>query len=74
MSAWTRLMRRLARRCPIHDRASPHTVARLEAELGIDTPAPGEQPGGGHDFVATYTNPRIIDCGLAWCQRRRTRT
>lgn len=59
------LLRRIARRCPTHDRASYSTTRRLEDDLGM---RPNPPPAS---FVEAYYNPEIIDCGNAWCTHRR---
>ncbi|REE62137.1 hypothetical protein BX257_4750 [Streptomyces sp. 3212.3] len=59
------LLRRIARRCPTHDRASYTRTSALERELGMEpSPAP--------DSVAdAFSDPDLIDCGNSWCQHRR---
>lgn len=57
-------LRRLVRRCEIHDRSAPHAIRELEDGVGME-----RSPTGG-DFVDQYANPRLIDCGHAWCRTR----
>lgn len=61
---WEGALRRIARRCDIHDRPAPAAIRRLEAELGME-PSP---PTG--NFVEDHANPRLIDCGHDWCRAR----
>jgi hypothetical protein len=56
------LLRRIARRCPTHDRASHAVTTRLERQLGMEPSAPPAS------FTDTYSNPELIDCGHPWCQ------
>jgi hypothetical protein len=58
-------LRRIARRCEIHDRAWPLLIRELETDLGY-------QPSAGPASLAeSYGNPRLIDCGHQWCGSRR---
>jgi hypothetical protein len=59
------VLRRIARRCEIHDRAHPFVIRRLEAEFGFE---PSPRKGG---FADRYSNPELIDCGHEWCWSRR---
>ncbi|WP_171117802.1 MULTISPECIES: hypothetical protein [unclassified Streptomyces] len=59
------LLRRIARRCETHDRASYAVTARLERQLGMEPSTPPDS------FTDQLANPDLIDCGNAWCQRRR---
>lgn len=61
----SRLLARIARRCPTHDRASYAVISRLERELGMPLSPPPAS------FVDTYSDPALIDCGHAWCHTRR---
>lgn len=59
------LLRRIARRCETHDRASYSVTRRLEDDLGMPpSPAPAS-------IVDQFSNPDIIDCGNTWCRTRR---
>ena len=58
------LLRRIARRCDTHDRYAYAVVARLERELGME---PSPPPASLTD---TFSDPRLIDCGHAWCRSR----
>ncbi|MFF9285408.1 hypothetical protein [Streptomyces griseosporeus] len=59
------LLRRIARRCPTHDRASYAVTSRLERQLGM-TPSPPPD-----SLVDQFADPGLIDCGRAWCHTRR---
>lgn len=59
------ILRRVARRCETHDRASYSKTRQLEEAVGMD---PSPPPASLVDQLA---NPDIIDCGNAWCQQRR---
>ncbi len=61
----TALLRRIARRCPTHDRASHAVTSRLERQLGMDS---SEPPAS---FTDAYSDPDLIDCGHAWCRTRK---
>lgn len=63
----TSLIRRMARRCPTHDRASYSKTRQLEESLGMEPSAPPDS------FVDAYSNPDIIDCGISWCRQRASR-
>jgi hypothetical protein len=59
------LLRRVARRCEIHDKASSARIRALETDLGMPlSPAAG-------DVVDQYANPDLIGCGHRWCPRAR---
>jgi len=62
------LLRRIDRRCDIHDRATPLQIRQLEAELGM-----GPSLSSADTVTAAYTNPALIDCGHDWCRDRRSR-
>ncbi|MFD5217475.1 hypothetical protein ACFWMH_07380 [Streptomyces tendae] len=58
------LLHRIARRCDTHERYSYAVTARLERALGMETsPAPSS-------LMDTFSDPRLIDCGHAWCRSR----
>jgi hypothetical protein len=59
------VLRRIARRCEIHDAPAHAVIRQLETELG-QQPSP---PTG--DFVTDHTDPALIDCGHTWCHTRR---
>lgn len=59
------VLRHIARRCDIHDRAYPLVIRTLESELGFE---PGTGRGG---FVENHCDPELIDCGREWCRRQR---
>ncbi|MFB7597248.1 hypothetical protein [Streptomyces sp. NPDC056160] len=59
------LLRRIARRCETHDRPSYAITTQLERQLGME---PSDPPDSIVDQLA---DPDLIDCGNAWCQRRR---
>lgn len=59
-----RLLARVARRCPVHDRASYPTISRLERELGMRLSPPPTS------LVDAYCNPALITCGYTWCRTR----
>jgi hypothetical protein len=61
------LLRRIARRCEIHDRAWPSVIRALEADLGLPL-----TPGTGR-LSDYYGNPRLIGCGHNWCRDPRER-
>lgn len=61
------LLRWIARRCEIHDRAWPSVIRSLETDLGLEPP---ESTGS---FADSYCNPNLIDCGHEWCRKRRQR-
>lgn len=61
----SRLLARIAGRCPTHDRVSYAVISRLERELGMSPSPPPDS------FVDTYSDPTLIDCGHAWCRTRR---
>ncbi|MEU5111699.1 hypothetical protein AB0G64_09385 [Streptomyces longwoodensis] len=60
----TALLRRIARRCETHDRASFVRIRQLEDAAGM-TPSPPPA-----SFTDTYSDPALIDCGHAWCRHR----
>ena len=60
-----RLLQRIARRCPVHDRAWPSRIRRLEASLDLE-PIEAEPVS----LVDALTDPDLIDCGLQWCRTR----
>jgi len=66
------LLRRLARRCEIHDRASEAKTARLEVETGVDPGA--EVRRWAAPLEHRFDDPDLIDCGREWCRRRRAET
>ncbi|WP_330348158.1 hypothetical protein [Streptomyces sp. NBC_00582] len=59
------LLRRIARRCDAHDRASYTRTRQLEEAAGME---PGPAPASLAD---AFRNPDIIDCGNTWCRHRR---
>lgn len=59
------LLRRIARRCQTHDRASYTRTRQLEADTGQ---APSPPPAS---FTDQYADPDLIDCGNTWCRQRR---
>ncbi|MFI6337826.1 hypothetical protein [Streptomyces sp. NPDC050535] len=59
------LLRRIARRCETHDRASYAVTRRLEDSLGLP---PSRPPAS---LVDELSNPDIIDCGHRWCTHAR---
>ena len=61
----TGLLRRIARRCDVHDRASYTHTRRLEEALGMKPSPPPTS------FTDTYRNPALIDCGNRWCPHGR---
>ena len=62
----TALLRRIARRCETHDRPSYPRIRDLETSLGLPPSAPPAS------LVDALSDPRIIDCGHAWCRHRGT--
>jgi hypothetical protein len=60
----TGILRRIARRCDVHDRAWPLVIRTLEGDLGITAAADG-------DGVPDHSDPELIDCGRQWCRARR---
>lgn len=58
------LLRRIARRCETHDRASYAVTSRLERQLGMKPSHPPDS------FTDAHLNPDLIDCGHAWCRTR----
>ncbi|GAB2714491.1 hypothetical protein [Streptomyces bullii] len=60
-----KILRRIAGRCDTHDEASPAKIRQLEQELGL---TPTQQSG---DLVDQLANPDLIDCGKAWCRKKR---
>lgn len=66
MTPWAEhLLRRIARRCDIHDAPSPTRTRQLEQALGQPLSAPPER------LTDAFYNPAIIDCGYTWCRTRR---
>jgi hypothetical protein len=61
----TGILRLIARRCDVHDRAWPSMTRALETDLGLE-----QTPDGG-SFARDYCNPALIDCGHRWCRARR---
>ncbi|MEV1063390.1 hypothetical protein [Streptomyces sp. NPDC050263] len=61
----TRLLARIAGRCPTHDRASYAVTSCLERDLGM-TPSPPPD-----SLTDTFSDPALIDCGNTWCRTRR---
>lgn len=59
-----RLLRRLTRRCEVHDRPSYPRIRDLERALG--TPV-SDAPD---DLVTALSDPHLIDCQHAWCPHR----
>ncbi len=59
------ILRRIARRCEIHDRAWPLLIRELETDLGLPLSA------STGSLAADYGNPRLIGCGHQWCHSRR---
>ncbi|MET9088132.1 hypothetical protein ABZX77_40685 [Streptomyces sp. NPDC004237] len=59
------ILRRVAQRCETHDRSSYVETRRLEEELGMEPSPPPPS------FVDEHADPRLIDCGNAWCRHRR---
>lgn len=53
------------RRCETHDRPSYAKTSRLERDLGMEVSAPPDS------FTDQYADPDLIDCGKAWCRKRR---
>ncbi|MFF7901186.1 hypothetical protein ACIO02_34005 [Streptomyces sp. NPDC087568] len=60
----TAILRRIARRCDVHDVPAQAKIRRLEQQLGI-TPSPATG-----DFVDQFADPDLIDCGRTWCTRQ----
>lgn len=60
-----RLLRRLTRRCDVHDKPSYPRIRDLEHALGH--PPSDAAP----DLVAALSNPDLIDCGHRWCPHHR---
>lgn len=58
------ILRRIARRCETHDRASYNKTRRLEDELGMEPSPPPPS------LVDELSDPDIIDCGNTWCPHR----
>jgi hypothetical protein len=61
----TDLLRRIARRCPTHDRSSYVRTRRLEENLGMEPSAPPSS------LTDQFNDPDLIDCGNTWCSHRR---
>ena len=59
------LLRRIARRCETHDRASHVVTSRLERQLGME---PSVAP---NNSVDSFIDPELIDCGNSWCRHHR---
>ncbi|MET9073858.1 hypothetical protein ABZX95_17160 [Streptomyces sp. NPDC004232] len=68
------LLRRIARRCDIHDRSSPLRIAELERDLGYDPRAVDKLKArrAAGDSTALFIDNALIDCGRDWCRTRRT--
>lgn len=60
-----RLLRRIARRCDVHDAPSLVRTHQLEHALGQPLSAQPES------LVEALYNPAIVDCGHTWCRTRR---
>lgn len=58
------ILRRIARRCETHDRASYTKTRQLEQDLGMQ---PSPPPAS---LVDEYSNPDLISCGNSWCRWR----
>lgn len=66
MRPWTEgLLRRIARRCDVHDAPSPARTRQLEQELNQPLSDPPES------LADAFYNPAIVDCGHTWCHTRR---
>lgn len=66
MTPWTEhLLRRIARRCDVHDRPSAARTRQLEQALGQPLSDPPES------LVEALYNPAIVDCGHTWCRTRK---
>lgn len=66
------LLHLLARRGDVHDRPLPPLrVAELEEAAGINPGAVRRvwEDAGGE--IPDHCDPDLIDCGRAWCRRRR---
>ncbi|MFF3566039.1 hypothetical protein ACFYXS_39035 [Streptomyces sp. NPDC002574] len=59
---YTALLRRIARRCDIHDRSSPLRIRELEEALGMPL---SPEPYGS---LTIYLNRDPIGCGRHWCR------
>lgn len=59
------LLRRLTRRCDVHDKPSYPRIRDLEQALGMP---PSAAP---RDLVDALSDPTLVDCGHSWCQPRR---
>lgn len=66
MRPWTEAMlRRLTRRCDVHDKPSHPRIRQLEQDLGQPPSAPPAS------LADAFANPLIVDCGHTWCRTRR---
>lgn len=59
------LLRRIARRCETHDRASYVRTRQLEEATGQEPSPPPDS------LVDAFSDPDLIDCGNSWCPHRR---
>lgn len=59
------LLRWIARRCEIHDRAWPSVIRSLEADLDMEPTVTSAS------LAEFYCNPNLIGCGHEWCRKRR---
>ena len=64
------VLRRIAGRCDVHDRASAAKIARLEEELGIAPGAVARQRASAGSFTEAFADPDLIGCGLRRCHDR----
>jgi hypothetical protein len=70
------ILRRIARRCDVHDEPSAIRTARLEQELGINPEAVNELLARriAGDPTALFGDPDMLNCGHEWCRKRREGT
>lgn len=69
------LLRRIARRCPTHDRPSPLLIAELETELGLNPHALTKlHQRVHHQGAAEFIDRTLLDCGHDWCPTRQETT
>lgn len=61
----TAILRRIARRCDIHDTASPLITLCPKARLDL---TPSSEPA---TFTEALTDPDFIDCGRTCCRPKR---
>lgn len=59
------ILRRIARRCETHDRASYAKTRQLEEAADMEPSPPPES------LADAFSNPDLIDCGHRWCPHRR---